>query len=124
MPAGTGSGGQKKGGVQPPEEEERILISEVEVVGVGESLKRVAYDALTVRPNFAYTLRDVETDLRRVFATGWFSSCVPDAEDTRDGIKLVIKVRAGAVHVLLTHHPVADSFVRTPHTHTSHTCHL
>lgn len=24
---------------------------------------------------------------------GWFSSCVPDAEDTRDGVKLVIKVR-------------------------------
>lgn len=23
---------------------------------------------------------------------GWFSSCVPDAEDTRDGVKLVIKV--------------------------------
>jgi len=26
---------------------------------------------------------------------GWFSSCVPDAEDTRDGVKLVIKVRGG-----------------------------
>lgn len=23
---------------------------------------------------------------------GWFSSCVPDAEDTRDGVKLVIRV--------------------------------
>lgn len=37
--------------------------------------------------------QEVETDLRRVFATGWFSSCVPDAEDTRDGVKLIIKVR-------------------------------
>lgn len=34
----------------------------------------------------------VEADLRRVFATGWFASVVPDAEDTRDGVKLVVKV--------------------------------
>jgi hypothetical protein len=26
------------------------------------------------------------------YLAGWFSSCVPDAEDTRDGVKLVIKV--------------------------------
>eukprot|EP00775_Hariotina_reticulata_P007019 gene7019-7233_t len=76
------------------EDEERILISEVEVVGVPEDLKRIAYEALTTRPNFAYTLKEVEADLKRVFATGWFSSCVPDAEDTRDGVKLVIKVTA------------------------------
>jgi outer membrane protein insertion porin family len=69
----------------------------VEVVGVSEELKRIAYDALTSRPNFAYTLKEVQADLKRVFATGWFSSCVPDAEDTRDGVKLVIKVRAWRV---------------------------
>jgi outer membrane protein insertion porin family len=66
--------------------------TQVEVVGVSEELKRIAYDALTSRPNFAYTLKEVQADLKRVFATGWFSSCVPDAEDTRDGVKLVIKV--------------------------------
>jgi hypothetical protein len=37
---------------------------------VNESLKRIAYDALTTRPNFAYTLKEVEADLKRVFATG------------------------------------------------------
>uniref|UniRef100_A0A383VQ38 Bacterial surface antigen (D15) domain-containing protein n=1 Tax=Tetradesmus obliquus TaxID=3088 RepID=A0A383VQ38_TETOB len=102
---GGGTGGQAagKGGrssgkgsssKQEDEDEERILISEVEVVGVSEDLKRIAYDALTTRPNFAYTLKEVQADLKRVFATGWFSSCVPDAEDTRDGVKLVIKVAA------------------------------
>jgi outer membrane protein insertion porin family len=70
-----------------------LLFLQVEVVGVSEDLKRIAYDALTTRPNFAYTLKEVQADLKRVFATGWFSSCVPDAEDTRDGVKLVIKVR-------------------------------
>ncbi|KAF6264536.1 surface antigen-domain-containing protein [Scenedesmus sp. NREL 46B-D3] len=87
---GKGSSSSKKG----EEDEERILVSEVEVVGVSEELKRIAYDALTSRPNFAYTLKEVQADLKRVFATGWFSSCVPDAEDTRDGVKLVIKVTA------------------------------
>jgi len=43
-------------------------------------------------PTHPQTSQEVETDLRRVFATGWFSSCVPDAEDTRDGVKLIIKV--------------------------------
>ena len=71
---------------------------QVEVVGVSEALKKVAHEAMAIRPNFAYTLSEVEADLRRVFATGWFSSCAPDAEDTRDGVKLLIKVwvRVGA----------------------------
>lgn len=43
---------------------------QVEVVGVNEALKKIAYDALTTRPNFAYTLKEVESDLKRVFATG------------------------------------------------------
>jgi hypothetical protein len=32
--------------------------------------------------------------LQRVFNTGWFRECVPDAVDTRDGVKLIIKVGA------------------------------
>lgn len=47
-----------------------VCCGQVEVVGVNESLKRIAYDALTTRPNFAYTLKEVEADLKRVFATG------------------------------------------------------
>lgn len=27
-----------------------------------------------------------------MFATGWFSEVDPDAEDTRDGVKLIIRV--------------------------------
>ncbi|KAI8467202.1 MAG: surface antigen-domain-containing protein [Monoraphidium minutum] len=89
---GSGGGGGKGRGGKGQEEDERILISEIEVIGVDGELKRVAQEALTARPNFAYTLKEVEADLRRVFATGWFSSCVPDAEDTRDGVKLIVKV--------------------------------
>lgn len=28
-----------------------------------------------------------------MFDTGWFRECTPDAEDTRDGVRLVIKAR-------------------------------
>lgn len=47
-----------------------LVCLQVEVVGVNEALKKIAYDALTTRPNFAYTLKEVESDLKRVFATG------------------------------------------------------
>ncbi|KAG2487188.1 hypothetical protein HYH03_014166 [Edaphochlamys debaryana] len=75
------------------EPEDRILIAEVDVVGCEGELRDVAKRALTVRPNFAYTLEEVKSDVRRVFSTGWFAEVTPDAEDTRDGVKLRIKVR-------------------------------
>lgn len=44
----------------------------------------------------------VKQDVARVFATGWFKECAPDAEDTRDGVKLIIKVSGG--HGCVTFH--------------------
>ncbi len=69
-------------------------IAQVEVTGVDGELKRVAQAALKTRPNFAYTIGEVRQDVQRVFNTGWFRECVPDAVDTRDGVKLIINVRA------------------------------
>ncbi len=40
----------------------------------------------------AHTGLQVKQDVARVFSTGWFEQVVPDAVDTRDGVKLVIKV--------------------------------
>ncbi|GMH41408.1 hypothetical protein BSKO_09318 [Bryopsis sp. KO-2023] len=76
------------------DQEERILISEVEVVGVEGQLKEIAEQALATKPNFAYTLGEIQADLARVFDTGYFEECTPDPEDTRDGVKLSIKVKA------------------------------
>ena len=70
-------------------------ILQVEIVGVTGELKAKAEAVLTTKPAFAYTLSEVKQDVRRVFNTGWFRECVPDAVDTRDGVKLVIRVRAG-----------------------------
>ena len=65
-------------------------------------LKRVAQAALKTRPNFAYTLEEVKQDVRRVFNTGWFKECNPDAVDTRDGVKLIITVGRGPLGCMRT----------------------
>ena len=74
------------------EDEERILISEVDVSGADGELREAVLKALTTRPNFAYTVREVQEDVQRVFDTGYFSSCRPRAEDTRDGVRLTVEV--------------------------------
>ena len=56
------------------------------------ALEEVARRALSVKPNFAYTLREVQEDVERVFATGYFATCTPEAEDTRDGVRLTINL--------------------------------
>ncbi len=66
---------------------------QIEIAGVDDGeLKRAAVEALKTKPNFAYTIDEVRDDVKRVFETGYFSSCRPKAEDTRDGVKLTIEV--------------------------------
>jgi len=74
------------------EGQERILISEIDVAGADGDLRAAVLAALTTRPNFAYTVKEVQDDVQRVFDTGFFSSCRPRAEDTRDGVRLTIEV--------------------------------
>ncbi|KAL6563947.1 Outer envelope protein 80, chloroplastic [Orobanche hederae] len=80
-------------------EEERFLISEVLVRNKeGEVLERKDLEAEAVnalkasRANAALTSRDVQEDVHRIIASGYFMSCMPVAVDTRDGIQLVFEV--------------------------------
>ncbi|XP_071712134.1 outer envelope protein 80, chloroplastic [Rutidosis leptorrhynchoides] len=80
-------------------DDERVLISEVLVRNKdGEELERKdleeeAVTALkTCRPNSALTVREVQEDVHRIIGSGYFSSCMPVAVDTRDGIRLVFQV--------------------------------
>jgi len=73
-------------------DEERILISDIGISGVEGELQMAALRALQTKPNFAYTIDEVKDDVKRVFETGFFSSCRPRAEDTRDGVRLTIEV--------------------------------
>ncbi|KAI3791377.1 hypothetical protein L2E82_05145 [Cichorium intybus] len=80
-------------------DDERVLISEVLVRNKdGEELERKdleeeAMAALkTCRPNSALTVHEVQEDVHRIIGSGYFSSCMPVAVDTRDGIRLVFQV--------------------------------
>ncbi|KAG2674967.1 hypothetical protein I3843_13G143100 [Carya illinoinensis] len=80
-------------------DEERVLISEVLVRNKdGEELERKdlemeALQALKAsRANSALTVREVQEDVHRIIHSGYFSSCMPVAVDTRDGIRLMFQV--------------------------------
>ncbi|KAB1205982.1 Outer envelope protein 80, chloroplastic [Morella rubra] len=80
-------------------DEERVLISEVLVRDKdGEELERKdleteALQALKAsRANSALTVSEVQEDVHRIIQSGYFSSCMPVAVDTRDGIRLVFQV--------------------------------
>ncbi|KAI3449943.1 hypothetical protein Pfo_006608 [Paulownia fortunei] len=80
-------------------EEERVLISEVFVRNKGgeelerKDLEAEALNALKAsRANSALTVREVQEDVHRIIASGYFMSCMPVAVDTRDGIRLIFQV--------------------------------
>ncbi|PPD66514.1 hypothetical protein GOBAR_DD36612 [Gossypium barbadense] len=80
-------------------DEERVLISEVLVSNKdGEELewKDLEMEALTALKacpaNSALTVREVQEDVHRIIDSGYFSSCMPVAVDTRDGIRLVFQL--------------------------------
>ena len=69
-------------------------ICQVDIKGVDGELRKTAQEAMHIRPNFAYTAAEVQEDVRRVFACGFFAKLTPIAEDTRDGVKLTMEVCA------------------------------
>ena len=80
----------------PPPPEERILISEIVLQGIPDddpAVATAARSAMTMRPNFAYTLTEVHEDVRRVFDTGFFTDATPSADDTRDGVRLTVALK-------------------------------
>lgn len=81
------------------DDEERVLISEVLIRNKdGEVMERKDLEdvaALAIkacRPNSALTVKEVQEDVHRIVQSGLFSSCMPVAVDTRDGIRLVFQV--------------------------------
>ena len=86
--------------------EERVLVSEVLIkdkeggdVEDPELLKIIHRALRASRPNSALTTKDVQDDVHRIIGTGYFASCMPTAEDTRDGVRLIFKVRSTALSI-------------------------
>ena len=89
---------------KPDKPEERILVSAVAVEGGTPELRELAEGILALRPNFAYTLSEVQSEVDRVFSTGYFKAVTPLAEDTRDGIafRLVLEENEPLQGVVVT----------------------
>jgi hypothetical protein len=94
-------------GQEAAQEEERVLISEILIQDkdgqqlTDPELNTTAWEALKAcKPNFALTTSEVQADVHRIIDTGFFASCLPSAEDTRDGVRLIFKVRS--IHIFFT----------------------
>ncbi|KAH9324576.1 hypothetical protein KI387_004754, partial [Taxus chinensis] len=81
------------------EEQQRVLVSEVLVqTKEGGELDNAEVRSSALRalkackPNSALTVQEVQEDVHRVIMSGYFSSCLPIAVDTRDGVRLIFQV--------------------------------
>lgn len=70
---------------------EFLVQAQFEIRGVEGDLKKAAEQALTLKPNFAYTGDEVRNQLQQIFNLGYFELANPQAVDTRDGVKLVFE---------------------------------
>ena len=60
-------------------------------------LEQLARSVVRIKPNFSYTVKEIEADVVRVFNTGVFREVRPETVDTRDGISLTFKLAANPV---------------------------
>ena len=94
--AGDGAG---SAGEAPASEEDTrpILISSVDFEGESPELEQLARSVVRIKPNFSYTVKEIEADVVGVFNTGVFREVRPETVDTRDGISLTFKLAANPV---------------------------
>ena len=79
------------------EDTRQILISSVDFEGESPELEQLARSVVRIKPNFSYTVKEIEADVVRVFNTGVFREVRPETVDTRDGISLTFKLAANPV---------------------------
>ncbi|CAI9106536.1 OLC1v1005718C1 [Oldenlandia corymbosa var. corymbosa] len=114
--------------------EKIILISEVLVRNKnGEELESKDLEAEALNalkaspPNYAPPLRDVREDVRKILATGYFSSCNPVAINTRDGIRLEFQALSFIqflIHINLFWHKFLEDTFRDGYGKVINTRHL
>lgn len=69
------------------------IFPQVEVRGIDGELKQLAEECISIRPNFSYTLQEIQENAARVFSTNYFKSLSPRTKETQDGVKLIFNVR-------------------------------
>ncbi|MBE9170621.1 BamA/TamA family outer membrane protein [Pleurocapsales cyanobacterium LEGE 06147] len=75
-----------------PAPEPRVLVAEVEVVGVDEELQDVVYATIGTTPGRTTTRSQLQEDVNAVYATGFFQDVRVTPEDTPLGVRITFAV--------------------------------
>lgn len=79
------------------QQEPRVLVSEINVVGVEGELEDLIYNTIQTRPGRTTTRTQVQDDINAIYVTGFFSSVKVDVQDTPLGVRLSFVVEANPV---------------------------
>lgn len=72
----------------PPEEEGRVLVSEVLITGAEGELKDLIYNVISTQPGRTTSRSRLQKDINAIYATGYFSNVKVIPEDTPLGVRI------------------------------------
>jgi outer membrane protein insertion porin family len=81
----------------PPEEEAKVLISEVVVSGANPELEDIIYNTIRTEPGRSSTRTQLQEDVNAIYATGFFAKVDVSPEDTPLGVRVVFLVQPNPV---------------------------
>ncbi|WP_204151541.1 BamA/TamA family outer membrane protein [Leptolyngbya sp. CCY15150] len=85
------------GDVGADDEETRVLVAEVVVVGAEGDLEDEVYQAISTQAGRTATRSQLQEDINAIFATGWFSNVRAVPSDTPLGVRVTYEVTPNPV---------------------------
>jgi outer membrane protein insertion porin family len=78
-------------------QEPRVLVAEVDVVGVDDELQDIVYETIDTEPGRTTTRSQLQEDINAVYATGFFQNIEVVPEDTPLGVRITFTVEANPI---------------------------
>ena len=75
----------------------RVLVAEVDVIGVDERLTEIVYDVIDTKPGRTTTREQLQEDINAIYAVGFFQNVEVIPEDTPLGVKITFSIVANPV---------------------------
>ena len=79
------------------QQESRVLVAEVNVIGVDEELKEIIYDTIDTKPGRTATRSQLQEDINAIYAVGFFQNVEVIPEDTPLGVRITFAVVANPI---------------------------
>ena len=70
----------------------RVLVAEVDVIGVDERLTEIVYDVIDTKPGRTTTREQLQEDINAIYAVGFFQNVEVIPEDTPLGVKITFAI--------------------------------